>query len=83
VVIALLPRLLGEAPSRTLVPWPLPGRLIAAIAAAGLALALLFVLDYRLARQIYALAALVHSWIEIPILLLAWGGLAAVQPARA
>jgi hypothetical protein len=28
-------------------------------------------MDYALARRIYALAALVHAWIEIPILLLA------------
>jgi hypothetical protein len=83
VVIALLPRLLGDAPSTAVIRWPSGRRFVAAIAAAGLALVLLFVLDYRLARQVYALAALVHSWVEIPVLLLAWGGLAAAQPARA
>lgn len=83
VVIVLLPRLPGDIPAHTVVRWPARGRLIAAIAAAGFALALLFVLDYRLARQVYALMALVHSWIEIPVLLAAWGGLAPVHPAKA
>jgi hypothetical protein len=83
VVIALLPRLLGDVPAHTVVRWPTRGRLIGVIAATGLALALLFVLDYRLARQLYALMALIHSWVEIPVLLAAWGGLAAVHPAKA
>lgn len=82
-VIVLLPRLLDRPPSPTVAPWPRAGRLVAALLAAAFAFALLFVLDYRLARQLYALAALAHGWIEIPILLLAWGGFAAAQPARA
>jgi hypothetical protein len=82
-VIVLLPRLLDAAPSRALMPWPRGGRFAAAIATAAVLLALLFVLDYRVARQLYALAALAHGWVEIPILLLAWGGFAAAQPAKA
>jgi hypothetical protein len=83
VVIVLLPRLLDEVPSCTFLPWPPAGRVIAGIAVAAIGFILLFVLDYRLARQFYALAALTHSWVEIPILLLAWGGFAAAQPAKA
>jgi hypothetical protein len=70
-VIHLLPRLVGEAPRATLAPWP-PRRLfLLGLATAAAALALVFAMDYALARRIYALAALVHAWIEIPILLLA------------
>ena len=83
VVIGLLPRLLDGAPPRTVARWPAGGRLVAAIAATAAGFALRFVLDYRLARELYALAALAHGWAEIPILLLAWGGFVAAQPARA
>jgi len=82
-VIVLLPRLSRETPSRGMLPvsgrrWVKP-----AIAAAAAGFALVFVGDYRLARQLYALAALVHSWIEIPVLLLALGGVAMAQPVKA
>jgi hypothetical protein len=82
-VIALLPRLLDRAPSATAAAWLPAGQLIAGIAAVAGGFALLFVLDYKFARPLYAIAALAHSWIEIPVLLVAWGGLAAAQPARA
>lgn len=73
-VILLLPRLARENPPR----WPRRG-LAALVAAAGAMLFLAFAFDYGLARQLYALAALMHSWIEIPVLLIALGGLAAAQ----
>ena len=38
---------------------------------AALALAAGFSFDFGAARKFYALAALVHGWIEIPILVLA------------
>jgi hypothetical protein len=82
-VIVLLPRLPGAAPSRTLFPWPARRRLAAAIAGAASCLALVFVLDYQFARQLYGLFAQVHAWVEIPVLLLALGGLAAAQPDSA
>jgi hypothetical protein len=77
-VIVLLPRLAAETPSR----WP-SRWLVAGSAAATAALAIVFVVDYGLARQLYGLAALVHSWLEIPVLLVALGGIAGVQYARA
>lgn len=77
-VILLLPRLASENPPR----WPVR-RLAAGIVIAAAALALFFIADYRLARQIYGLAALVHSWVEIPVLLIALGGVSAVQAKSA
>jgi hypothetical protein len=75
VVIVLLPRLIDpdRGVTRTLVRWPRPGRFMLYLGAAGALLAAAFLIDFGAARRIYALAALVHSWIEIPILLLALG----------
>ena len=73
-VILLLPFLAGEMPAR----WSWRG-LAAGVAVAAAAMALVFFADYRLARQLYGLAALVHSWIEIPVLLVALGGIGAAQ----
>jgi hypothetical protein len=74
VVILLLPRLIDpDRGARTLVRWPRPGRFVLYLGAAGALLAAAFLIDFGAARRIYALAALVHSWIEIPILLLALG----------
>jgi hypothetical protein len=78
----LLPRLLGATPPRGVLPWSGRSWLLPAIAVAGVWFALVFVTDYGFARQLYALAALVHSWVEIPVLLLALGGVAMAQPAR-
>ena len=77
-VIVLLPRLSQGMPARTVLPWPARGLRTAIAIAAGV-FALVFIADYGLARQLYGLAALVHSWLEIPVLLLALGGLAAAQ----
>jgi hypothetical protein len=69
-VILVLPRLIGPA-ARPLVKWPRPA-LFAGYAAAAAAILLAgFAVDFQVARQVYALPALVHAWIEIPILLLA------------
>lgn len=68
-VIHVLPRLGGDAPRATIAPWPRKTVFLAGLAAASLLLAGLFLVDYSLAKKIYALAALVHSWIEIPILI--------------
>jgi hypothetical protein len=81
-VILLLPRLANEAGSRP--RWPRPRRgLAAGIAVATAVLAVVFFVDYRLARQLYGLAALVHSWLEIPVLLVALGGFATAQAKSA
>jgi hypothetical protein len=83
-VIGLLPRLLDTTSTRPVAPWPRGRWLVAGIAAMAGAFALAFVVDFRLARQIYGMAALAHGWIEIPILLIAWGGgFTAAQPVKA
>jgi len=73
-VIVLLPRASRQAAvaDRRALAQSRPARCRAA--SGGVRLALLFVLDYRLARQLTRSAALAHGWIEIPILLLAWAG---------
>ncbi|HXP05585.1 MAG TPA: hypothetical protein VN808_15810 [Stellaceae bacterium] len=77
-VILLLRRLAAETPVRR--SWR--GLALGVAIAAG-ALALLFCVNYGLARQLYGLAALIHSCIEIPVLLLALGGIAVVQVKNA
>jgi hypothetical protein len=69
-VLVVLPRLVpGRAPA--LLPWPSARRFALGLAAAAGALLLGFALDYAVARQVYALAALLHAWAELPVLLLA------------
>lgn len=72
VVIFVLPRFIEhKAPRRTTLPWPKAPRFILLLAAISFALAVGFTIDYGAARRFYALAALVHGWIEIPILVFA------------
>jgi MFS family permease len=75
-VIAVMPLLLkragGSAGSR-LVPWP-----SWAVFYFGVGVLALFVfaghaIDYRTARAFYGVAAAIHSWVELPIFLLALG----------
>jgi hypothetical protein len=80
-VILLYPRLARRVPARTLLPWP--RHLAGAIAVSAAALAVGFFFDYHAARKLYALAALVHAWIEIPLLVLVLGGWPAAQRATA
>jgi hypothetical protein len=83
VVIFVLPRLIdGGAAPQTVVAWPKAGRFVGYLAALALVLALGFSIDYGVARRLYALAALVHGWIEIPILVFALDR-GAMQVARA
>jgi hypothetical protein len=70
-VIHLLPRLSGEGRRPTLFAWPGGAVFALALAATAVVSAGLFLADYGLARKFYGLAALAHSWIEIPLLLLA------------
>lgn len=82
-VIGVLPRLIGPG-DRPVLPWPTARQFGWAVLAAGGALAAGFALDYALARRIYAIAALVHAWLEIPILVLVVAALsAAARPVRA
>ncbi len=73
-VIYLLPRLLPagtDAAEPPLVPWPRPAMFGAVLAGVAAVAALGFAADFVEARAVYALAAAVHAWIEIPLLLLA------------
>jgi hypothetical protein len=76
-VIVLLPRLLKEknsmAASATVVPWP-SWRVFAGAVVAIAAVAFgVHAVSYTDARAAYGVAAAIHAWIELPILLLAVG----------
>ena len=75
-VIGLLPRLLADGAMRPgrLAPWPRWPVFYGLLAAAGLASAAFYAVDFAEARTAYALAAALHSWIELPIFLMALGG---------
>lgn len=81
-VIGVLPRLIGPG-DRPVLPWPSARRFGWAMAAAGAALAVAFAVDYGAARRLYAIAALVHAWLEIPILVLVVAAFSAARPAPA
>lgn len=82
-VIHILPRLVGDAPRSTIAPWPRRSFFLVALAIAAALSVAFFLADYGLAKKSYALAALVHSWIEIPILIMALGaGAAQANPNR-
>ncbi len=68
-VILVLPRLIDRRDVPVL-RWPGAARFAAWLAVVAGALALGFAADYGLARRVYALAALVHAWIELPLMLL-------------
>ncbi|BCW90683.1 hypothetical protein sos41_38570 [Alphaproteobacteria bacterium SO-S41] len=75
-VIALMPRLLkhGAARDGRLAPWPSWPVFYGLLAVAGLASTAFYAIDFGEARSAYALAAALHSWIELPIFLMALGG---------
>lgn len=71
-VVYLLPRLSKEwRPKEALLPWPRPRLFHRAAAAAGALLFVAFALSFRDARAFYGIAASVHAWVEIPLLLMA------------
>lgn len=84
-VIVLMPRLLGRGAAREgrLVAWPSWGVFYAALAVAGLISTAYYYADYGGARAAYGLAATLHSWIELPIFLMALGGGFAIRSNRA
>ena len=69
-VIHLLPQAESRRRGR---PLMTPGVRTAAIAASAL-LAVVFLVDYPTAREVYAVAAGAHAWLEWPVLLMAWLG---------
>jgi hypothetical protein len=87
-VIVLMPMLLrakqaGSRPA-TIAPWP-SWRLFALGVAIAAAIAFcIYAVSYTDARAGYAVAAAIHAWIELPVLLLALGqGFALPTAARA
>lgn len=75
-VIVLMPRLLRQGAARPgrLAPWPSWPIFYGLLALAGLASLSFYAIDFGEARSAYALAATLHSWIELPIFLMALGG---------
>lgn len=71
VVIHVLPRL-DDEPTETRGSWRprLSGFTVLLVVAGAVWLAA-FAWDFRLARSIYGIAAAVHAWVEIPILMVA------------
>lgn len=63
-VLHVLPRLAGDPP-------PVRLRLGAALALVGALTLLAFALDFTGSRRLYGVAAAVHAWIEVPVLLAA------------
>jgi hypothetical protein len=82
-VIVLLPRLLkAKQPghAETLVPWPTWPVFAAAVATIAAVAFGVYAVSYTDARAAYGVAAAIHAWIELPILLIALGhGLSSVR----
>lgn len=74
-VIVLMPRLLarGAATGGELAPWPRWPVFYGLLAAAAAVSTAFYWIDFGEARAAYALAATLHSWIELPIFLIALG----------
>jgi hypothetical protein len=69
-VIAILPRLI-PADARPVVAWPGARMFWLIVVGVGLAGVAGFAVDYLLVRKVYAMLALLHAWLEIPLLLVA------------
>jgi len=76
-VIVLLPRLLmakqGAGSQPSLVPWPSPRLFAVAVAGAAAIGFAYYAVSYTDARAVYSVAAAIHAWIELPVLLMALG----------
>jgi hypothetical protein len=83
-VIALLPRLLQAqgrmASAPTVVRWPDWRSFGVIVATISVVAFCLYAVSYRDARAAYAVAAAIHAWIELPVLLMALGQ--GFRPAR-
>lgn len=83
-VIVLLPQLLlakrGEMSGPTLVQWPDWKTFAVIVAAVALVAFGVYAVSYKDAKASYAVAAAIHAWIELPVLLLALGQ--GFRPAR-
>jgi hypothetical protein len=82
-VIAFLPWLLARGGvSQARAPWPSWPVFTGLVVLAGLVSLAAHSLDYAGAKSAYALAAAFHSWVELPVLLLALGGALERFPTR-
>jgi len=82
-VIVLLPRLLaakGSSAMPTLVRWPDWRTFAVIVGAIALVAFGVYAISYKDAKSAYAVAAAIHAWIELPVLLLALGQ--GFRPAR-
>ena len=82
-VIVLLPRLLaakGASSMPTLVRWPDWRTFAVIVGAIALVAFGVYAVSYKDAKSAYAVAAAIHAWIELPVLLLALGQ--GFRPAR-
>jgi hypothetical protein len=72
-VIVVLPVLLGRTDpnARGIVPWPRGAWFFVLLAVLGAAAFARFALGFSEARALYGIAASVHAWVEIPLLILA------------
>lgn len=69
-VIVVLPCLI-PADARPVIGWPRARTFWLFVMVTGLAGFAGFAVDYQLARKLYAVLALLHAWLEIPLLLFA------------
>lgn len=81
VVLLVLPRL-GGGPgvTATMFRWPSPAWFTGLVAGCSLLLFVGYAADFGSARALYGIVAVVHAWIEVPVLLLA--ATAALPPTR-
>lgn len=79
-VIVWLPRSLRDDEKPRL-PWPRPALFALGVAALSLGLLVHFAIDFKGARALYGLAAAVHAWIELPVLLAAFSMLRSPLPS--
>lgn len=77
-VIYFLPRLAasraGVAQPPPLFPWPSWTLFALGIAGLSAAAFAVYAIDYSNARAMYGIAAAMHSWVELPVFLMALGG---------
>ncbi|MFZ1988933.1 MAG: hypothetical protein WAW96_04090 [Alphaproteobacteria bacterium] len=84
-VIVVMPRLLargGKTANGTLVSWPSWKNFYIAVALFGATMLAFHAADYHSAHLVYSVAAALHSWVELPIFLIALGFGFSEAPAR-
>lgn len=81
-VIHILPRLVGDTPQPGFARWPRQASFQIGLGLVAVLSCALFLTDFGAAKKLYALAALAHSWIEIPILIFAFGDISTQASSR-